>query len=113
MAKVQIIDSLAKENQKRFKDKSHKIISLLESLEENPHKGKPGEKAGGIEIKGLKYKKFRFYFIVDGQKLRIYSKEGLTDLLMKFVRMSDKKTQQKTIKEIREILIKIGKESFE
>ncbi|HKL24577.1 MAG TPA: type II toxin-antitoxin system RelE/ParE family toxin [Candidatus Nanoarchaeia archaeon] len=113
MAKVQIIDSLAKEIQKKFKDESHEIVSLLESLEENPHKGKPVGRAGGIEIRELKYKKFRFYFIVDGHKLKIYSKEELTDLLMKFVRMSDKKTQQKTIEEIKKILIKIGKESFE
>ena len=41
-------------------------------------------------------------------KLKVLSKEELTDLLMKFVRMSDKKSQQKTINEIRQILIKLG-----
>ena len=51
--------------------------------------------------------KARFYFIIDGYKLNFLSKEELIDLLMKFVRMSDKKSQQKTINEIREILIKI------
>lgn len=82
------------------------------SLEENPYKGKPLGNVAGLVIKELKYKKFRFYFIVDGYKLKVFSKEELTDLLMKFVRMSDKKSQQKTINEIREILLKIGAGGF-
>jgi hypothetical protein len=40
------------------------------------------------------------------------NQEKLADLLIRFVRMSDKKEQQKTIDEIREILIKIGPEGF-
>ena len=64
------------------------------------------------QLKELKYKSFRFYFIVDGKKLKVFSKEELTDLLIKFVRMSDKKSQQKVIDEIRKILIKIGPEGF-
>ena len=36
----------------------------------------------------------------------------LTDLLIRFVRMSDKKDQQKTIDEIRNILRKIGEKGF-
>lgn len=113
MAKVEIIDSLARQIQKKFKGESHRIIKLLRGLEENPHKGKPLGNAGGMLIKELRYKKFRFYFIVEGNRLLFYSKEELTDLLLKFVRMSDKKSQQKVINEIREILIKIGPHSFE
>jgi hypothetical protein len=113
MAKVQIVDSLAKEIQKKFKGESHKIISLLRTLEEKPTKGKRLGIIDGMFIKELKYKNFRFYFIVDGQKLNFLSKEELVDLLMRFVRMSDKKTQQKTINEIKEILIKIGPHGFE
>src|SRR6056297_1635859 len=108
MAKVQIVNSLAKEIQKKFKGESHKIVSLLRTLEENPYKGKFLGQISEFQIKKLKYKSFRFYFIVDGQKLNFISKEELVDVLMRFVRMSDKKTQQKTINEIREILIKIG-----
>jgi hypothetical protein len=112
MAKVEIVNSLAREIKKKFKGESHKITDLLESLEENPHKGKPLGNVAGIVIKELKYKKFRFYFIADGFKLKVLSKDELTDLLMQFVRMSDKKSQQKTINEIREILLKIGAGGF-
>lgn len=108
MAKVEIIDSLAKEIQKRFKSESHKIISLLRDLEDHPKKGKLIGAVKGLAIKELIYKKFRFYFIVDGYKINVLSEEELVDTLMKFVRMSDKKTQQKVINEIRQILIKIG-----
>ena len=112
MAKVEIVDSLAKEIQKKFKCESHKIIELLETLEQNPKKGKFLGNVAGLAIKELKYKSFRFYFIADGYKLKVLSEEQLTDLLLKFVRMSDKKDQQKTINEIREILIKIGPYGF-
>jgi len=64
MAKIQIIGSLAKEIQKKFKGESHKIIDLLESLEENPKKEKPLGYFAGFLVKELKYKKFRFYFII-------------------------------------------------
>ena len=37
----------------------------------------------------------------------------LVDSLIKFVRMSNKKDQQKTINEIKEILIKVGLRGFE
>jgi len=36
----------------------------------------------------------------------------LVDLLIRFVRMSDKKDQQQTINEIRKILINFGPEGF-
>lgn len=108
MAKVEIIDSLASEIKKKFKGESHQIVGLLKSLEENPNKGKLVGNVGGILIKELKYKNFRFYFIVDGYKLRVLSKEELEDLLIRFVRMSDKKDQQKVINEIKSVLRKLG-----
>ena len=112
MVKVEIVNSLAREIKKKFKSESHKIVDLLESLEENPNKGKLLGNIGGVVIKELKYKKFRFYFITDGYKLKASLKEELIDLLLKFVRMSDKKSQQKTINEIRQVLIKLGPEGF-
>ncbi|MFH1358812.1 MAG: hypothetical protein ABIH37_02920 [archaeon] len=112
MAKVKIIDSLFQEIQKKFKGESHKIIDLMESLEKNPKKGKLLGSVGGILIKEIKYKSFRFYFVTDGYKLRCIGKEYLTDLLIKFVRMSDKKHQQQTINEIKSILINLGFEGF-
>ncbi|MBU1974372.1 MAG: hypothetical protein KKH52_03180, partial [Nanoarchaeota archaeon] len=84
----------------------------LKSLENNPHKGKFLGTVGGIAIKELKYQGFRFYFITDGYKLKCLDKALLTNLLLKFVRMSDKKHQQKTIEEIKQILRIIGPDGF-
>ena len=112
MAKVEIIDSLAKEIQKKFRGESNEIVSLLRTLEQNPHKGKFLGQVGEIVIKELKYKSFRFYFLVDGYKLKIYSREELANLLIKIVRMSDKKSQQETINKIKNILLKIGSRGF-
>ena len=50
--------------------------------------------------------------VTDGQKLKMMNKDYLSDLLIKFVRMSDKKDQQKVIDEIRNVLLKIGEEGF-
>lgn len=112
MAEVIIPSYLENEINKKFKGESVRIFELMYSLEENPHKGKVLGNVAGIAIKELRYKKFRFYFIVEGHKLKIFSQEELTNLFIKFVRMSDKKTQQKTINEIRKILLKIGVGGF-
>ena len=112
MAQVIIAESLEKEINKKFKSESVEIFELMKSLEENPKKGKPVGQVGGIVIKELKYNKFRFYFITDGFKLKFLQISELHDILIKFVRMSDKKTQQKTIQEIKKILKNFGKEGF-
>lgn len=112
MAKVQIDPSLFKEIQKKFKGESHKIIDLLETLEQNPYKGKELGHIAGIVIKEIKYNSYRFYFITDGHKLRIFEPNKLKDLLIKFVRMSNKKDQQKVINEIKSILKNFGEENF-
>ncbi|MBU1136069.1 MAG: hypothetical protein ABIG37_02230 [Nanoarchaeota archaeon] len=112
MAKVEIIHPLFQEIKKKFKNEAHKILDLLESLENNLHKGKLLGNVGGIVIKEIKYKSFRFYFITDGFKLKCLDNEELADLLIKFVRMSNKKYQQKTINEIREVLLKVGVKEF-
>ncbi|MEK6813019.1 MAG: hypothetical protein AABX86_02815 [Nanoarchaeota archaeon] len=104
MAKVEIVHSLLDEMQKKFKGEAHNIIDLLETLEQNPHKRNVVGNVAGIVIKELKYKGFRFYFILEGERLKVFSSELLTDLLIKFVRMSDKKNQQKVIEEIKHIL---------
>ena len=85
----------------------------MKSLEDNPKKGKLLGSVGGILIKELKYKSFRFYFITDGFKLKLLNESNLIDTLMKFVRMSDKKHQQKTTDEIRKILIHFGPEGLD
>ncbi len=113
MAKVEIVISLFEEIEKKFKGDAHKILDLLESLGENPKKGKSLGTVGGIVIKELKYKSFRFYFITDGFKLKCIDENSLVDLLLRFVRMSDKKRQQKVINEIKKILLTIGPKGFE
>ncbi|MCR4335749.1 MAG: hypothetical protein NUV57_04390 [archaeon] len=112
MAKVIITNELETKINKIFKKESVKIFSLLLTLEEHPKKGKQLGAVGKIAVKELKYKNFRFYFITDLFKLKFLSSEALKDLLIKFVRMSGKKDQQKTIDEIKHILRSLGSEGF-
>ena len=112
MAKVIITKKLEAEINKTFKKESTKIFESMKNLEENPHKGKPVGQVSGILIKELKHGSYRFYFITDGFKIKMLQKEELTDLLIKFVRMSDKKSQQKVIDEIKIILRSLGEEGF-
>lgn len=112
MARVIITKRLEKEINKKFKKESIKIFELLYSLKENPNKGKYISQVGGIIIKEIKYESFRFYFIADGLKIKLLDPEELKDLLIKFVRMSDKNNQQKTINEIKSILKTFGGEGF-
>lgn len=112
MVKIEISKDLFEEIEKKFKKEAIKVFELIETLKENPKKGKSLGNVGGILIKELKYKSFRFYFLADGFKLKCTSKSNITDLLLRFVRMSDKKHQQETIDEIRAILIKIGPQGF-
>ncbi|MDP3026896.1 MAG: hypothetical protein Q8N63_04255 [Nanoarchaeota archaeon] len=113
MARVIVTEKLKEEINKTFKKESIEIFQLIYSLKENPKKGKELTHVGNIILKELKYKNFRFYFITDGFKLKMLKIEELTELLIKFVRMSDKKYQQKTINEIKFILKKFGKEGFD
>jgi hypothetical protein len=112
MAKVKIVRSLFEQIKRKFRGEAHKVIDLIESLENNPKKGKPIGNVGNIIIKELRYKSFRFYFITDGYKLKVLDEKELTDLLIKFVRMSDKKSQQKTIDEIKSVLRSLGEGGF-
>jgi hypothetical protein len=112
MARVEILESLYGEIEKKFKKEAEKVFKLLKSLEENSSKGKTLGIASGLTMKELKYKSFRFYFITDGFKIKCLNEEDLIDLLIKFVRMSDKKSQQKTINEIKTILQILGPKGF-
>ena len=113
MAKIEIVRSLFEEIKKKFKGESYKIIDLMESLENNPKKGKLLGGVGGIVIKEIKYNSFRFYFVTDGYKLKFFDGENLTDMMIRFVRMSNKKYQQQTINEIKKILFNFGCKGFD
>lgn len=112
MAKVEITEALFEEIEKKFKREAAEILDLMRTLEENPLKGKLLGNVGGIVIKELRYKNFRFYFITDGFKLKCLGREELTDMLIRFVRMSDKRHQQETIDEIKKVLKTIGPQGF-
>lgn len=112
MARVIITKDLEEKINKKFKKESIKILELMYSLKDNPQKGKPLTQIGGILIKELRYGSFRFYFIVDGYKIKILDNNELVDLLIKFIAMSDKKDQQETIEKIKDFLRKFGKESL-
>ncbi len=112
MAKVEIDENLKNEILKKFKQESRTIFRMMQSLAENPHKGKTLGTVGSIVIKEIKYRAFRFYFITDGFILRVMDQAKLNDLLIRFVRMSDKKDQQKTIDEIKNVLLRLGSQGF-
>ena len=97
MAKVIITKKLEEEINKIFKKESIKILESFRDLEENPYKGRAVGQVSGIVIKEIRHENYRFYFIADGFKIKMLQKEELSDLLIKFVRMSDKKSQQKII----------------
>ena len=113
MAKIVITKSLFKQLRKSFTDSEvGKVIDLIESLESQPKKGKALSQVGGIVIKELKYGKHRFYFITDGHMLKFATEDELAQLIIKFVRVSDKKYQQKIINEIKDVLTSFGFEGF-
>lgn len=112
MVKVIITLLLEAEIHKKFKRESIKIFELLNSLIENPYKGKDVAVIGRILIKELRYEKYRFYFITDGYTLKILKTSELKDLIIKFVRMSEKKNQQVVIEEIKTVIRSLGEEGF-
>ena len=113
MAKVIITERLKEEIFKKFKEESKKIFNLIFSLKENPKKGKEIGQVKGILIKEIKYEKFRFYFITNGFKIKFLEIKDLQEIVIKFVKMSTKKDQQKIVDEIKVILKKIGETGFE
>ncbi|MCF7799167.1 hypothetical protein K9M74_04660 [Candidatus Woesearchaeota archaeon] len=113
MAIVRITESLFRQLQKGFPvSQANIILDALITLENNPLKGKSIGQVSGILIKEVKYGKYRFYCITDGHTLKFGTEEELGSLLIKFVRMSEKKDQQKVINEIKKILQSLGFEGF-
>jgi hypothetical protein len=112
MAKVIITSFLEKEVNKRLRQDAVTVFELMLELEENPKKGKPVGSVGNVQIGEIKFRKFRFYFVTDRYKVKFLSADELKDLIIKFVRMSDKKEQQETIEQIKDVLRKIGDGGF-
>lgn len=112
MAKVIITRALKDEIIRLFKSQSTRIFLHMKSLEKNPQKGKALSHAAKVVVKELKYEKYRFYFITDGHVLKFGTEDELANLLIKFVKMSDKKDQQKIIDEIKNTLKSLGLDAF-
>ncbi len=108
MAHVEILESLYEKIEREFKGRASEVFDLIESVEKSPHKGKSLGHVGGIAIKEIRFEGFRFYFLVDEYKLKFADEQGLQELLLRFVRMSNKKEQQRVIDEIKHILRTIG-----
>ena len=108
MAKVIISNSLKEEVFRKLKQESEEIFLLMKSLETSPNKGTALGNIAGVVIKELKYNKFRFYFITDGHVLKFGTDDEISSLLIKFVRMSEKKDQKKAIAQIKTILKSLG-----
>jgi len=110
---VIVSEVLAKEIKQKFgKTKSLEIANLFDTLKINPNKGKLLTSIGPFLLKELKYENFRFYFVIEGYKLRLYTEGEITNLLVKFVRMSDKDKQQQVIEEIKKALRLIHKDKL-
>lgn len=112
MIRIIILNKLRNEIYKHFKKDSLKIYKLIEELKSNPYKGKVLGHVGSISIRELKFKSYRFYFILDGHKLLLFNKNELKSLIIRFVRLSKKNNQQKTIDEIKAILRLLGEDGF-
>ncbi len=107
MARVIIDNDLKQTVKKKFKQESKTIFRLMQEFEKSPKKGKHLATINDIAIRELKYKSFRFFCITDAYAIKFLDLQELHNLIIKFVRMSDKKKQQQTIEEIKEALRKI------
>jgi len=109
LAVVKISRRLVAEIKKQFSEvEGNKIFDTLESLADNPRKGRVLTNVSGYVIKEIKHKKWRFYAVADGHVLRFGTEDQLHELLIKFVRMSEKKNQQATINSIKKALESFG-----
>jgi len=106
LGKIKIIvpKELRNKIQKLFKGNSSKVYKKILSLKENPNKGKFLFRLDTLILKELKYESFRFYFIIDGNKLFLFNEDQLEEILIEFLALSKKNDQEKTIKEIKEVL---------
>jgi len=89
MAQILITNSLFKKIKKKFDNsEANKIIALMNSLEDNPKKGREVGVVGNIVVKEIK------------------------EIFIKFVGMSEKKDQQKVIDGIKFVIRSLGEEGF-
>ncbi|MFH1649965.1 MAG: hypothetical protein ABIA93_05430 [Candidatus Woesearchaeota archaeon] len=109
MPRISVSERLQKDIEKTFgRAEGNRVYDLFDTLLINPHKGKALGHSGKYVIKELKYKKFRFYFMTDGIVLKFGTADELAMLLIRFVRMSEKKDQKAAIEEVKNVLNALG-----
>ncbi len=113
MIKIVILNSLRDKIYKIFKQDSLKVYKKIKQLKTNPHKGKILTNVNDITLRELKYGSFKLYYIIDKNKLSLFNEEKLKELLIKFIAISKKNNQKRTINEIKNVLRNIGDEGFE
>lgn len=112
MAKVIITKALKEEMFRKFGALAENLFLKMKSLEQQPQRGKAIGNVDGIVIKELKEGKFRFYCVTEGHRLKFGTEDELASLLIKFVKMSDKKDQQKAIDSVKHLLQTLGFDAF-
>lgn len=113
MIKIKILNSLRDEIIKTFKKKSLEVFALIEGLLDNPNKGTVLGHVGSVSIREIRHGTYRLYFILNGHELYLFNTGKLSELLIRFIRLSKKNNQQKTIDEIKLILTRIGVTEFD
>ncbi len=112
MARVIIVESLRREILKGFGAESKAIFRRMLEFGDRPTAGKALASVGGILIKEIKHKTFRFYCIGDAHVWKFATTDELAALLIKFVAMSKKKDQQAQIERIKDVLRSFGFDGF-
>jgi len=112
MAKVLVDSKLVIKIDKKFRNKSLEVISWLRELEKNPKKGDLLRRVDNTAIKEIKFRGFRFYFIVNNYRIKVLKIEELTEELIKFVEMSNKQDQNRVIDKIERRLRAVGFEGY-
>lgn len=107
MLLIKFSKKFVKELTKIFsKSKAIAKIKQLEKTKEDS--GKFVALANGIEIRELKDKSFRFYFIQKNGKYEFITEEEFSKKIIQFVALSKKNNQQKVIDKLKEDLQKFG-----
>jgi mRNA-degrading endonuclease RelE of RelBE toxin-antitoxin system len=108
MIKIIILNSLRNKIYKIFKQDSLKVYKKIKQLKNNPNKGKILAHIGTITLREIRHNTFRLYYTIDKNKLNLFNQEKLEELLIKFIELSKKNKQQKTIDKLKEILKKLN-----
>jgi hypothetical protein len=104
MARVIITRTLKDRVLKRFGGEAEAIFSKMLSLGSSPKNGKHLTSIGSLMLGEIRFRSYRFYYITDAHKVKFLSVHELEDLIIRFVEYSDKKHQQETIEELKQML---------